>query len=166
MSIHQLHSRFVAERFEPLHVGQPAVASWVQSDQALDRPDDLPPQLLAIAKRQSMTAHSLLFADGDPAKDFFFVAAGQLLVHRHCVAPKARAIIQSLTVGDLFVFNCEGHHVGNCIALVDSLLLRISCRDLEALAAQDETVNSMLKAVHANELTFVLRSRGQPVAAN
>jgi CRP-like cAMP-binding protein len=166
MSIHQLRSRFVAERFEPLHVGQPVLASWRQCDQALDRPNDLPPQLLAIANRQPMAAQSLLFADGAPATDYFFVVAGQLLVHRHCVAPKARAIIQSLTVGDLFVFDCDGRHVGHCTTVVDSLLLRIPRRTLEALAAQEDAVNSLLEAVNANELTFVLQSRGQLVAPN
>jgi CRP-like cAMP-binding protein len=175
VSIHQLRSHFAAGRVEPRPasrptsqppIDQPVVTSW--DDECTGQSTlDLPSALMPSAKHQPMPARSTLFADGSPANDYYFLAAGRLLVHRDCEAgvPDARAVVQFVTAGDLFAFDCDGRHFANCTAIADSLLLRIPRLDLEILAARDEKVNRVLKAVHANELAFVLRSLGGPVSA-
>ena len=86
-------------------------------------------------------------------RSYYLVLAGELLVHRHparTTAGRPKAAVRIVTSGDLFIFDCDGVHVADCDAAVDSVVLRIDRRRFERQADLDPVLRGLRNAVHAD----------------
>ncbi len=117
----------------------------------------------SFARRRSISARSGLFSEEDPAPYYYFVQTGEFLVHRRIERlrmGRPKAAVRLVSEDDLFIFDCDGVHVANCDAVVESVVLCIERQRLEQLAALDPVLRRMLTAVHETELRFILRALG------
>ena len=107
-----------------------------------------------FADQLKVAAQTSLFTKGDVALNCYFVQFGQLMVYRPLtpVQPtKPKAAIRMFEDGDLICFASDGAYAANCIAVIDSSVLRIDRRWLEQQAQLDPVLRRILTAVHTGE---------------
>ena len=148
-------------------VGQPSTQPSFMDEQeaVIGKADNswLLHALAPFATRRAIAAQTELFANGEPARSYYLVLSGKLIVHRKLVyttATGSRSVVRLVTPGDLFIFDTDGVHVANCDAIADSLLLRVDRRSFELQATLDPLLMGVRNAVHAGELEFILQGLG------
>lgn len=114
--------------------------------------------LSALAVRRNLGTGENLFALGDPARRYFLVETGCLVLHRR--SRWGGRIHRFAGAGDLIIFDCGGDHVATCTALDDCRVLSIERQRLELFGRQDPGIARLLRETHARELAMLLESLG------
>jgi CRP-like cAMP-binding protein len=137
---------------------QPAAQLWRLTEPANDEQDWLLDALAPLSVRLRLAPEAQLFAVGDPARRYYLVESGKLLVHRH--GTHLRRVVRMACDGDLLIYGCGGVHAASCHAVEPSMVLAIERLRMERAAGQDSLLAGVLRRMHAGELTLLLRSPG------
>ncbi len=107
-------------------------------------------RLLAHARRRSLKAHEMLFAEGDKACAFYFIVEGSVRLYR--LSPQGdEKVIEILMAGQTFgeaVVFLGGHYPVYAAALSDATLVEIPTDDfVRVLKANGEIALRMLASI-------------------
>ena len=114
-----------------------------------------------FAKHHKTDAQTPLFVTGDPAPDLYFVLSGQFMVYRTLARSRPtepRTAIRMLEYNEIVCFASGGVHTANCVATVDSSVLRIDRRWLEQQARLDPVLRRILVAARTRENEWLDRN--------
>jgi len=108
-----------------------------------------------LGKRRTVKSAALLYQAGDAAQNYYLVESGMFGLFDP-VKGKRRPVC-FMRAGDLFSFNCGDQHALSCQAVVDSKVLSLDRAGIRRACSGDEDLARLLKSVHADELSAILR---------
>lgn len=111
-------------------------------------------------KRRSVGARTMLYQAGEAAVNYFLVQSGIFGLY-HPERGRRRPVC-FMRSGDVFSFNCGDLHALSCQAVTDAVVLALERTSLARAAAEDPEIAALLKRLHADELSILLRVLPRP----
>ncbi|MDX2156176.1 MAG: cyclic nucleotide-binding domain-containing protein [Hyphomicrobiaceae bacterium] len=134
--------------------------SHAEPMQAITRSENhwLVGRLYPMSVRRHLAARMSLFEPGDPARHYYLVESGKLLIH--CACPGRKSAEHIARDGALLIYDCDGTHVVSCQAVDATTVLAISRDRLERAAQRDALLAGTIRSVHASEIEMILKGLG------
>lgn len=136
-------------------------ARWL-ANSALDQdPSWIAGTVSQFAARRRVSAQSELFARGDPARFYYLLLSGELLLYLPAArssAKRGKSAVRFVATDELLIASLDGQHMADCTATRDSIVLCIDRCRLERSAFLDSVLWRLICRVHAYEIEWLLQS--------